>query len=37
MELLRKTFKEQLTIWHEKRDIHQQKVKELAEAPWKDQ
>ena len=36
MELLRKAFKEQLVIWHEKRDVHQQKMKELAEAPWKD-
>ena len=34
MERLRTAFKEQLERWHEKREAHEQKEKERAEAPW---
>ena len=34
MERLRTAFKEQLEAWHKKREAHEQKEKERAEAPW---
>ena len=36
MERLKETFKEQLAAWHKKREVHEQKEKERAEAPWKE-
>ena len=34
MERLRTAFSEQLEAWHKKREAHEQKEKERAEAPW---
>ena len=34
MERLRAAFSEQLEAWHKKREAHEQKEKERAEAPW---